>query len=138
MPFRAGIGSAISSAASIGFGASVGRGGPAIHLGATFGAWLAQKLHLTRSNSRALLGCGAAAAVAASFNAPIAGALFSHEVIVGHFALSAFALIVIASVAGTVVSRVYYGDFPAFTVYEHELVSILEFPAVVGQLLSFS
>jgi len=132
MSLRAGIVSAVTSAGSIGFGASVGREGPAVHLGATLGAWLAEKLHLTRSNSRALLGCGAAAAVAASFNAPIAGALFAHEVIIGHFAFSAFAPIVIASVVGTIVSRAFYGDYPAFTVFEYELVSILEFPAVIG------
>ena len=132
MSLRVGIGAAVVSAGSIGVGASVGREGPAVHLGATLGAWLAEKLHLTRSLSRALLGCGAAAAVAASFNAPIAGALFAHEVIVGHFALSAFAPIVIASVVGTIVSRIFYGDFPAFTVYEHELASVLEFPAIVG------
>ncbi|MBT5941262.1 MAG: chloride channel protein [Rhodospirillaceae bacterium] len=132
MNLRAGIGAAIASAASIGVGGAVGREGPAVHLGATFGAWFAQRLHLTRSLSRALLGCGAAAAVAASFNAPIAGALFAHEVVVGHFAMSAFAPIVIASVVGTIVSRVYFGDFPAFSISEHSLNSFLEFPAVIG------
>jgi CIC family chloride channel protein len=132
MPLGAGIGAAIASAASIGVGASVGREGPAVHIGATLGAWLANRLHLTRSLSRTLLGCGAAAAVAASFNAPIAGALFAHEVIVGHYALSAFAPIVIASVVGTIISRGYYGDFPAFTIVEHPGVSIFEFPAIVG------
>lgn len=132
MSFRAGIGAAIASSASIGVGASVGREGPAVHLGATLGAWIAERLHLTRSLSRALLGCGAAAAVAASFNAPIAGALFAHEVIVGHFALSAFAPIVIASVVGTIISRATFGNFPAFEVGEHALASIWEFPAFVG------
>ncbi len=132
MNFRAGIGAAIASAVSIGVGGSVGREGPAIHLGATFGAWFAEKLHLTRSLSRALLGCGAAAAVAASFNAPIAGALFAHEVVVGHFAMSAFAPIVIASVVGTVVSRVYFGNDPAFGISEQSLTSLWEFPAVIG------
>ncbi|MDA0239817.1 MAG: chloride channel protein [Proteobacteria bacterium] len=132
MSFRAGIGAAIASSASIGVGASVGREGPAVHLGATMGAWIAERLHLTRSLSRALLGCGAAAAVAASFNAPIAGALFAHEVIVGHFALSAFAPIVIASVVGTIISRATFGNFPAFEGGEHALASIWEFPAFVG------
>ena len=132
MSLRGGIGAAIASAASIGVGASVGREGPAVHLGATCGAWLAERLHLTRSLSRALLGCGAAAAVASSFNAPIAGALFAHEVIVGHFALSAFSPIVIASVVGTIVSRAYFGDFPAFSGYEHSLAWVWEFPAVIG------
>ena len=132
MNLKAGITAAIASAASIGVGGAVGREGPAIHLGATFGAWFAEKLHLTRSLSRALLGCGAAAAVAASFNAPIAGALFAHEVVVGHFAMSAFAPIVIASVVGTIVSRIYFGDFPAFGISEQSLTSLWEFPAVVG------
>jgi CIC family chloride channel protein len=132
MSIRAGVTAAVASAASMGVGASVGREGPAVHLGATLGAWIAERLQLTRSLSRTLLGCGAAAAVAASFNAPIAGALFAHEVIVGHYALSAFAPIVIASVVGTIVSRGYFGNFPAFTVFEHPTMSILEFPAVVG------
>jgi len=132
MSFRAGIAAAVASAASIGVGGSVGREGPAIHLGATFGAWFSKRLHLTRSLSQALLGCGAAAAVAASFNAPIAGALFAHEVIVGHFAMSAFAPIVISSVVGTIVSRVYFGDAPAFGIAEQSLYSFWEFPAVVG------
>ena len=132
MNFRAGIGAALASSVSIGVGGSVGREGPAIHLGSTFGAWVAEKFHLTRAVSRALLGCGAAAAVAASFNAPIAGALFAHEVIVGHFAMSAFAPIVISSVVGTVISRIYFGDAPAFDIAEQSLASFWEFPAVIG------
>ena len=132
MSLRNGVVALLASATSIGAGASVGREGPAVHIGATIGSWLAEKLHLTKSMSRTLLGCGAAAAVAASFNAPIAGALFAHEVIVGHFALSAFAPIVISSVVGTIVSRAYYGDYPAFTVSEYAIESIEQFPAVIG------
>ncbi len=132
MSFRAGLGAAFASIGSIGVGASVGREGPAVHLGATIGSQIARRLHLTRSMSRCLLGCGVAAAVAASFNAPIAGALFAHEVVIGHFALSAFAPIVIASVVGTIVSRIFFGNFPAFEILENPLVSYFEFPAVVG------
>ena len=99
MSAKAGIGAAITSAISIGAGASVGREGPAVHIGASLSAWIGQRLHLTRALRRTLLGCGVGAAVAASFNAPIAGALFASEVVVGHYALKAFAPIVIASVA---------------------------------------
>ncbi len=123
---------AVVNACSIGFGASVGREGPVVHSGAALGGWLAARLHLTRSVSRTLLGCGAAAAVAASFNAPIAGALFASEVVIGHYALSAFAPIVIASVTGTAISRFYFGDFPAFVIHEHVIESFWEFPAFVG------
>ncbi|MDP6788467.1 MAG: chloride channel protein [Rhodospirillales bacterium] len=132
MSARNGMAAALISAVSLGVGASAGREGPAVHLGATFGGWLADRLHLTRSNSRTLLGCGVAAAVAASFNAPIAGALFATEVVVGHYALRAFAPIVIASVTGTVISRVYFGDFPAFALTHSGITSIWEYPAFLG------
>ena len=123
---------ALINAASIGFGASVGREGPAVHFGAALGSWLAKALGQTRSVSRTLLGCGAAAAVAASFNAPIAGALFASEVVIGHYALSAFAPIVIASVTATAVSRYYFGDYPAFLIPEHTIQSLWEYPAFIG------
>ena len=126
-----GIKAALINALSIGFGASVGREGPAVHFGAALGGWLAGSLNLNRSVSRTLLGCGAAAAVAASFNAPIAGALFASEVVIGHYALSAFAPVVIASVTATAISRFYFGDFPAFIIHEHVIQSLWEFPAFI-------
>jgi len=129
MSARAGIGAALSGAASIGVGASVGREGPVVHLGASLAAWVAAKLNLTPSLTRTLLGCGVASAVAASFNAPIAGVFFALEVVIGHYALGAFAPIVIASVTGTILSRGHFGDFPAFIVPGREIVSFLEFPA---------
>ena len=125
MPLAAGL-----KAAPIGAGASVGREGPVVHLGASLGAWASKRLHLGRTASRTLLGCGVAAAVAASFNAPIAGTFFALEVVIGHYALTAFAPIVIAAVIGTMVSRMHYGDFPAFILPETTTIaSFWEFPA---------
>ncbi len=130
MSLTNGLMAAFVSASSIGVGASVGREGPVVHLGACLGGWLARRLQLGRVLSRTLLGCGVAAAVAASFNAPIAGVFFALEVVIGHYALSAFAPIVIAGVTGTVISRMYFGDFPAFILQEtREIESFLEFPA---------
>ncbi|MDJ0971227.1 MAG: chloride channel protein [Kiloniellales bacterium] len=130
MSLTNGLMAAFVSASSIGVGASVGREGPVVHLGACLGGWLARRLQLGRVLSRTLLGCGVAAAVAASFNAPIAGVFFALEVVIGHYALSAFAPIVIAGVTGTIVSRMYFGDFPAFILQEtQEIASFLEFPA---------
>ncbi len=126
---REGFGATVATAASISVGASVGREGPVVHLGATLSSLVASRLGLDRSESITLLGCGAASAVAASFNAPIAGVFFALEVVIGHYALSAFAPIVIASVTGTVISRLYFGDFPAFIVPELSIVSFWEFPA---------
>ncbi len=116
MPLGRGVLAAIANAGSIGVGAPTGREGPAVHLGATLGAVVAGRLRLPANLRRTLLGCGAAAAVAASFNAPIAGVFFALEVVIGGYALSSFAPVVLASVTATVVSRDYYGDFPAFTV----------------------
>jgi CIC family chloride channel protein len=129
MTLRAGLGAATVSAISLGTGASTGREGPVVHLGASLSAFIAEKLHLGRALSRTILGCGVATAVAASFNAPIAGVFFALEVVLGHYALSAFAPVVIAAVTGTVLSRVYFGDFPAFIVPTGEINSFFEFPA---------
>ena len=79
--------------------------------------------------ARTLLGCGVAASVAASFNAPIAGVFFALEVIIGHYALSAFAPVVIASVAGTVICRAHLGSQPAFLLPQFGVHSLWEFPA---------
>jgi len=131
MSSRVGLAGALISAVSIGSGASVGREGPAVHLGASLAGWIGRRLHLSRSQTRTLLGCGVAAAVAASFNAPIAGTLFASEVVIGHYALRAFAPIVISSVAGTALSRAWFGDFPAFALIETPLASFWEFPVFV-------
>ncbi|MEM7292016.1 MAG: chloride channel protein, partial [Pseudomonadota bacterium] len=87
---RNGLVSAAATIVSLGSGASLGREGPAIHLGATISAWLSRTLRFDRSDSLVLLGCGVAAAVTASFNAPIAGVLFALEVVVGYYSLRVF------------------------------------------------
>lgn len=129
MPFWPGIGNAFVAAVSLGAGASAGREGPAVHLGAVLASGLGRWFALPPTAARALLGCGVAAAVSASFNAPIAGALFALEVVLGHYALSAFIPIVIATVGATVVTRIHLGDFPAFTIHDAAITSPLEFPA---------
>jgi len=129
IPAQEGLGSALVSAVSLGMGASAGREGPVVHLGATLASMLKDLFSLPHAAQRTLLGCGVAAAVSASFNAPIAGVLFAHEVILGHYALRAFVPIVISSVAATVVARLHLGDFPAFIVPAYQITSYWEFPA---------
>ncbi len=129
IPVRAGLLSAIISATSLGAGASAGREGPVVHLGGSIAAWLAQSLRLSPALSRTILGCGVAAAVSASFNAPIAGVFFALEVVLGHYALEAFAPIVISSVTGAIITRIHLGDFPAFQIADYALGSFLELPA---------
>jgi len=129
MELRTGLLSALVAAISLGAGASAGREGPVVHLGATLGSWIAQRIELPAGAARTMLGCGVAAAIAASFNAPIAGVLFALEVILGHYALSAFVPIVIASVAATVITRIQFGNYPAFAIPDYAIMSYYEFPA---------
>lgn len=129
LPFKSGMLSALVTTISIGFGGSAGREGPVVHLGATIGTALCQIFNLPDSARRILLACGVASAVSASFNAPIAGVLFAHEVILGHYAMSAFVPIVLASAIGTVLSRLWFGEATAFIIPEYEITSYLEIPA---------
>jgi CIC family chloride channel protein len=103
-----------ASGISIGTGGSVGREGPIVQIGSAIGSTLGQWLKIDQRRMRTLVGCGAAAGIAGTFNAPVAGALFALEVILGDFGVAQFSPIVISSVAATVVSRHYLGDSPAF------------------------
>ncbi len=116
----------LASALSIGTGGSVGREGPIVQIGSAIGSALGQWLRVPARQLRTIVGCGAAAGIAATFNAPIAGALFAAEVIVGDFAVSQFSPIVISSVVATVVSRFFLGNHPAFEVPAYEIVSPFE------------
>lgn len=127
--FRQALVSGGVTALSLGSGASAGREGPVVHLGAAVSSGIARKLNLPSWGRRTLLGCGVAAAVSASFNAPIAGVLFAHEVILGHYAMRAFVPIVISSVVATIISRLYFGDVVAFTIPDYQITSFWEFPA---------
>lgn len=129
MSLKDGLIAAVANFTSLGVGASAGREGPMVHLGASIVGQISHWLKLSPQMARTLLGCGVAAAVAASFNAPIAGVFFALEVIIGHYALSAFAPVVVASVAGTVISRIHLGAAPAFLLPEMTVVSPLEFGA---------
>lgn len=126
---RNGLWSALATVISLGSGASAGREGPVIHLGATLAAALCHTWRLPAQANRILLACGVASAISASFNAPIAGVLFAHEVILRHYALSAFVPIVIASVCGTVAGRLFIGDVAAFQIPDYAIGSYLEIPA---------
>jgi CIC family chloride channel protein len=129
----------VASAVSIAAGGSVGREGPIVQIGSALGSVTGQLVKVTGSRLRTLVGCGAAAGIAATFNAPVAGALFAVEIILGDFGVSQFSPIVISSVAATVVSRHFLGNFPAFRIPQYELVSVFEMLpyAILGILAAF-
>ncbi|HBQ36342.1 MAG TPA: voltage-gated chloride channel [Rhodobacteraceae bacterium] len=111
---KEGLASALASMITLASGGSSGREGPVVHLAAVISSWVSNRINASGITGRDLLGCAVAAAVSVSFNAPIAGALFALEVVLRHFAVHAFAPIVIASVSGTVISRIYLGDVTEF------------------------
>lgn len=112
---RAGLASAAASLITLGSGGSSGREGPVVHLAAVISTWVAERIRADGVTGRDLLGCAVAAAVSASFNAPIAGAIFALEVVLRHIAVHAVAPIAIAAVAGTVINRLEYGGVSEFT-----------------------
>jgi CIC family chloride channel protein len=118
----------LASAICIGSGGSVGREGPIVQIGSAVGSTLGQFMKVSADRMRILVGCGAAAGIAATFNAPIAGSMFALEIVLGDFGLATFSPIVISSVVATAVSRHYLGDTPAFIVPVYELVSAWELP----------
>ena len=129
---KAGIASAFASLITLGSGGSSGREGPVVHLAAVIASKVSDWIRADGITGRDLLGCAVAAAVSASFNAPIAGALFALEVVLRHFAVHAFAPIVIASVAGTVINRLEFGGV---TEYSLTADSALQFYAELPAFL---
>lgn len=116
----------LASAICIASGGSVGREGPIVHIGSAFGSTIGQWLHIGERRLRTLVGCGVAAGIAATFNAPIAGALFAVEIVLADFGVMQFSPIVISSVAATVVGRHFLGDEPAFVVPRYSVINVNE------------
>jgi len=133
---RVAIIKALASAITIGTGGSVGREGPIVQIGSSIGSSIGQFFRVRPNRMKTLVGCGAAAGIAAAFNAPIAGALFAVEIILMDFAVAQFSPIVISSVMATVVSRQFEGDFAAFNVPTYYLVGPQEliFYFILGAL----
>lgn len=110
----------IASACSIASGFSVGREGPTALIGATIGSLFGQMLRFPVVKMKMIVGCGAAAGIAATFNAPLAGTAFALELIVGAFNVRYLVPIIIAAMMATVVTHNHYGAF-------HELFSTVHF-----------
>jgi len=128
-----------ASAICIATGGAVGREGPIVQIGSAIGSFVGQRLHLSTRRIRTCVGCGAAAGIAATFNAPIAGAFFAAEVILGEFSVGAFGSVVISSVTATAVARSMLGDELAFIIPEYAIVHPAELLnyAILGIVAGF-
>ena len=132
IPARSGFLSAVASVVSLGAGASVGQYGPLAHLGATLGSLVARVSRDSRWMATVGVGCGVAAAISTAFNAPIAGIVFAHEVVLRHYSLRAFAPITVAATIGYVVANVVFERPPLFRV---EAVAMGSAPEFLGFIL---
>jgi CIC family chloride channel protein len=128
---RVAVAKAVASAISLGSGGSAGREGPIVQIGSAIGSTIGQVFKMSAARVRILVGCGAAAGISAIFNAPIAGVMFSLEVILGDFAVKTFSPVVISAVVASIITHTFVGNYPAFEVPAYHLVSAWEVPLYI-------
>ena len=133
---RVAVAKIAASSVCIGTGGSAGREGPIVQVGSTFGSTMGQLFRMSDRRIANLVACGAAAGIAATFNAPIAGVAFAIEVLVGDLTISVISNVVIAAVTAAVVSQAFLGADPAFFIPTYAMNSPIEilFYAFLGLL----
>ena len=109
------------SSITIGSGGSAGREGPIVQIGSTIGSILGQRLNMSQEWIKTLVACGAASGISATFNAPIAGVFFAHEVILGRIFTRHFGFVVMSSVIASVIAHAFLGDLQTFSVPTYSL-----------------
>lgn len=112
-------------------GHSVGREGPAVHIGAGTASQVGQLLNTPHHRLRILAACGVASAISASFNTPMAGVIFAMEVVLLEYSIRGFIPIILSSVIGAIVSRAAFGNETAFVVPLLDMKSLLEIPYIL-------
>ena len=123
--------SVIASAITIGFGGSVGAEAPIVLTGSAIGSNLGQLFHLDRKMLMTLVGCGAAGAIAGIFKAPIAGLVFTLEVLMIDMTMSALLPILVSCVTATVFTYIFSGDSSLFTFHLDSEWSVERIPACI-------
>ncbi len=120
-------------AISIISGQSVGREGPAVHLGAGAASRISRLLRLPNNSRYTLIACGVAAAISASFDTPMAGVLFAMEVILMEYTVVGFVPVILASVTGAALSQVVFSNTtPLLSIHQDQMHSLLELPFMAG------
>jgi len=138
LPFSNAAAQFIGGIVTIVAGHSVGREGPSVHLGAASGSLIGQYFKLDNTHIQILLGCGVSAAIAASFNTPIAGVIFALEVILLEYAVLSIMPIIISALAATLISHAVFGDAHTFITSSFaissktELISITTTGIIIG------
>lgn len=137
LPWRNAVLQFVGATIAIVSGQSVGREGPSIHVGAASASLFGQWLHLPNNSIRILVACGTAAAIAASFNTPIAGVIFAMEVVMMEYTLVGFTPVILAAVCATSLTRIVFGGTPIVEAPAMQMASLLELPymLLVGVVL---
>ncbi len=131
MPLSNALVQFVTGVIALASGQSGGREGPAIHLGAAGSSLIGHYMKLPNNSIRVLVGCGAAAAISASFNTPIAGVIFSMEVIIMEYTIAGFIPVILASVVAAVMTQLVFGSDTAFDVPSVSMASLLDVPILV-------
>ncbi len=116
IPTRPALARTAASAITLGGGGSAGSEGPVAVLGAALGSFLGDRFHFSAQRVKVLVSAGAAAGISAAFNAPLTGAFFALEEILGSLGAAAFPPVVVSSVAAAIISHAFFGDHPAFAI----------------------
>lgn len=128
---------ALASSICIGSGGSVGREGPIVQISSSLASSICKLFRIKERGMRTLVAAGAGAGIGGTFNAPIAGALFAVEILLGEFGVFSFSPIIIASVISTLTARLITKNISIFTIPEYTLISIWEIgPYVLLGILS--
>jgi CIC family chloride channel protein len=125
---RVAVAKVAASAICIGSGGSAGREGPIVQIGSALGSTIGQYLRFSEERLKILVGCGAAAGISSVFNAPIAGVMFSAEVILGDFTIATFSPILVSAVVASIFTQSLLGNHPAFEIPAYSLISAWEIP----------
>jgi CIC family chloride channel protein len=128
LPFRVSMIKALSSLVTIGSGGSIGREGAITQLTAMVASKVGQLAKWPPYRLRLLVACGAAAGIAAPYNAPIGGAMFAAMIVLGNFSMRMFAPLVFASVTACIVSRSFFGFNPWYEVEPFNFTRLTELP----------
>ena len=131
LPFANAVVQFFAGVLAIVSGQSVDREGPGVHLGAANAALIGRRMHLNEDEDYLLAAAGGAAAIAAAFNTPLAGVIFVIEVLRVRYAINNIVPVIVAAVVGTVISRLVYGQSPAFAVPALSIGSLAELPMIM-------
>lgn len=130
----------LASSICIGSGGSVGREGPIVQIGSSFGSTIGQWLKLPDDWVKTLVACGAAGGISATFNTPIGGVFFAMEIILGRFVTPKLGFVVISSVVADFIAHIFLGEQPSFGIVPYSMISYWEILpyAILGVLAALA